>query len=458
MPARNPIVFLRILPFFIAVMAVLFAPLRTPGQPVLKGEYHLLSGIAFSNPGEWLPGVQLVSIHLDQRFDHGRFFARTDIRNRFEASADSLEWALPEVWLELYFSSSDLRIGRQILQPGHSPFQAPVDRIQPVDLRNFLLEPESSLRRGTIALAYSYYLGDSRFRLLLSPVPTPTLLPRPDSRWFAHIPVPAGIPVRVDAPENRRGIAQPQFALLWDSGIVGPLELQAGALYWTPSNPAYRKQIRISSPDNPLPSPVITLTEHFTPSWIFTGAVSLQLSTALSVTGEAAWFREKAFDRIPGTLLAFQWDVPDLTLLPVITQIIATEDEGFLSTHSAVETLLGMQYSGSLLTLGAQWSTQIIPDPHPDVIQDALFHLLAASARRELFRQRLASELTIVYQPNGKDFWVRTEHTYDLMDNVNVSAGAHFFGGPLPQVNYGHPSFGSYRSNSLIYAGIRFFF
>jgi len=457
-PARNPIVFLRILPFFIAVMAVLFAPLRTPGQPVLKGEYHLLSGIAFSNPGEWLPGVQLVSIHLDQRFDHGRFFARTDIRNRFEASADSLEWALPEVWLELYFSSSDLRIGRQILQPGHSPFQAPVDRIQPVDLRNFLLEPESSLRRGTIALAYSYYLGDSRFRLLLSPVPTPTLLPRPDSRWFAHIPVPAGIPVRVDAPENRRGIAQPQFALLWDSGIVGPLELQAGALYWTPSNPAYRKQIRISSPDNPLPSPVITLTEHFTPSWIFTGAVSLQLSTALSVTGEAAWFREKAFDRIPGTLLAFQWDVPDLTLLPVITQIIATEDEGFLSTHSAVETLLGMQYSGSLLTLGAQWSTQIIPDPHPDVIQDALFHLLAASARRELFRQRLASELTIVYQPNGKDFWVRTEHTYDLMDNVNVSAGAHFFGGPLPQVNYGHPSFGSYRSNSLIYAGIRFFF
>ena len=450
--------FLRILPLFIAVLTVLFAPSRTPAQPVLKGEYHFLAGIAFSNPDEWVPGVQRVSINLDHRFDRGRFFARTDIRNRFEASADSLEWALPEVWLELYFPNSDLRIGRQILQPGHSPFQAPVDRIQPVDLRNFLLEPEPSLRRGTIALAYSYYLGDSRFRLLLSPVPTPAHLPRPDSRWFAHIPVPAGIPVRVDASENRQGITQPQFALLWDSGTIGPLELQAGALYWTPSTPAYRKHIRIFSPDNPVPSPDILLTEQFTPSWILTGAFSLQITTALTVTAEAAWFREKAFDRIPETLLSFQWDEPDLTLIPLITQIVEAEDEGFLSTHSAFETLLGMQYSGSLLTLGAQWSTQIIPDPHPYVIQDSIFHQLAATVRRDLLRQRLASDLTIVYQPNGKDFWLRTEHTYDLMDNVNISAGAHFFGGPLPQANYGHPSFGSYRSNSLIYVGIRFFF
>ena len=458
MPAQSQTIFSWFLPLLIAVFIALPMTSRTLAQPALKGEYHVLGGVAFSNPEEWLPGVQRVSINLDQRFERGRFFARTDIRNRFEASADPLEWTLPEFWLELYFPNSELRIGRQILQPGHSPFQAPVDRIQPVDLRNFLLEPETTLRRGTIALAYSYYLGDSRFRLVLSPVPTPTLLPRPDSRWFVHIPVPAGIPVRIDTPENRRGISHPQFALLWDSGIIGPLEMQAGVLYWTPSTPAYRKKIRVFSPGNPLPAADILLTEQFTPSWIFTGALSLQLSSALTVLAETAWFLEKAFDRIPDPLLSFSWDQPDLTLIPLITQIIATEDDGFLSSHSAVETLLGMQYTGSLFALGAQWSTQIIPNPDPDVIQDSIFHQIAATVRRDLFRQRLASDLTVVYQPNGEDFWIRTEHTYDLMDNVNVSAGAHFFGGPLPKANYGHPSFGSYRSNSLIYAGIRYFF
>ena len=451
-------IFSRLLSLLIAVFTVLLIPSRTPAQPDLRGEYHLLAGVSFSNPDEWVPGVQRISIHLDQRFERGRFFVRTDIRNRFEASADSLEWMLPEAWLELYFTNSDLRIGRQVLQPGHSPFQAPVDRIQPVDLRNFLLEPDPQLRRGTVALAYSYYLGDSRFRLLLSPAPTPSLLPRPDSRWFVHIPVPAGIPVRVDAAENRRGIRHPQFALLWESGNIGPLELQAGVLYWTPSTPAYRKKIRIFSPGNPLPSPDILLTEQFTPGWIATAAFSLQLSTALTATAEAAWFRERAFDRIPKPLLSFDWNEPDLTLIPSITEIIATEADGFLSVHSAVETVIGVRYSGSLLTLGGQWSAQIIPDPHPDVIQDSIFHQLAATVRRDLFRQRLSSDLTIVYQPNGKDFWIRTGHSYDLMDNVNVSVGAHFFGGPLPQANYGHPSFGSYRSNSLIYAGIRFFF
>jgi len=44
------------------------------------------------------------------------------------------------------------------------------------------------------------------------------------------------------------------------------------------------------------------------------------------------------------------------------------------------------------------------------------------------------------------------------LDGVLLTAGAHIFGGPTPKMNYGHPSFGSYRGNTLAYAGIRYYF
>jgi len=449
-------------PFLLLLMttaALLLHPAHATSRPALTGDFHLLSGITLTSPHHLTPGVQRLTVNLDHRFDAGRFFVRSDIRNRFEASSDSLEWTLPEAWLEFYFESGDLRIGRQILKPGLSLIQSPLDRMQPMDLRSFLLEPEDVLRRGTVALEYSWYSGDSRIRIILTPVSTRTLMPDPGSRWFFHLPVPAGIPFRIEKPDNRRRAThKPQAALLWNTTNPGRYELQAGLLYWTPSRPAYRKQVLFPDLENPLQTPELLFTESYFSSWILTGAISWEFSDAVTATAEAAWFHDRAFDRIPEALLLFDWDNPDLTRIPGIIQILADEEDDFISRHSVFETLLELRYSGSLLTLGAHWSTQIIQNPHPDVIQDDIFHLLAATARRDFFRQRLASGLTVAFQPNGNDYWIRTEHTYDLMDNVSLSAGAHFFGGPVPEPNYGHASFGSYRSNSLVHAGIRYFF
>lgn len=454
----RPVLVCRFILLTSVLLRLLVLPADAYAQPALTGDAHLLAGVTTTSPHQLLPGVQRLTVNLDHRFEGGRFLVRTDVRNRFEASADSLEWTLPEFWLELYFSSGDLRIGRQILQPGFTAIQSPLNRIQPLDLRNFLLEPESVLRRGTMAVAYSLYRGNSRFKAIVSPVHTPSLIPSPPSRWFMPIPAPPGIPLRIAPLDHNSSNRRPQAALLWDSGTISAIELRAGVLYWTPSQPAYFKQILFSDPNSFLSTPEVLLSETFTPTWIFNGAASWQVTGTITVTAEAAWFRERAFDRIPAALRDFRWDAPDPLLIPAALQVISTEDKGFLSRHSTVEAAFEFLYTGTSTTLGAQWNTRIIRDPHPDVIQDTIFHTLAATARRYLFRQRLVSEISMVYHPNGNDFWIRSEHTYDLMDNVAISAGAHFFGGPLPEANYGDLSFGSYRGNSMLFAGIRYYF
>jgi hypothetical protein len=186
-----------------SVLLLLFLPYEeATAQPVLTGDADLIIGVTTTGKHEIVPGVQRLTLNLDHRFDGGRLLVRTDVRNRFEASADSLEWSLPEFWLEFYFSHGDLRVGKQIIQPGFSAFQSPLNRIQPLDIRNFLLEPEPVLRRGTVAVSYSWFPGNSRFEAILSPVHTPSLMPSPQSRWFIPVPVPPGIPLKIVANDH----------------------------------------------------------------------------------------------------------------------------------------------------------------------------------------------------------------------------------------------------------------
>ncbi len=441
---------------FFLFLLLRFTSSSVAAPPLITGDFHHLSGVTLTHPPDLLPGLQRLTLNIDNHFGDGRLFARTDIRNRFEASVDSIEWAFPELWLDLHFSKSDLRIGRQILQLGLSVANAPVDRIQPFDSRNFLIEPFSTLQRGTIALNYSYYIGNSRFRMIFAPVFTPSLVPDPESRWFPHLPVPAGLPVRIKSAPTKAD--KPQAALIWDTNPWRALEIQLGFLYWNPSMPAYRKSIRLNTPGSPIHDPHILLEETFTPTLIVTGGISWQITSSLNLLLETAWFENSTYDKIPDELFSFDPANPDLPGFPRIISMVSDDNEEFISRHPATDLLLEARYFGSDMQIGIQWYNQLIENPHPDVIQDTRFQSISAFTSRSFFRERLDCEVTATFQINGSDYWIRKELGYDILDGVLLNAGAHIFGGPTPKMNYGHPSFGSYRGNTLAYAGIRYYF
>lgn len=442
---------------FLCLMTLNATLQRAQAQNVFTGDFQFLSGVTLTDQTSLLPGLMRVSPGFESGFSNGRFYSSAAIRNRFEASVDSFEFALPELWVELFFDNSDLRVGRQFFRWGLSSGNAPFDVIRPLDLRNFLLEPEAALVRGSPALSYLYYAGNSTFHLIFSPRSNYSNIPEPDSRWFIPIPVPANIPLQFEAdPDNQSFALQPQAGLLWNHKFPS-LELQIGVLRWTPPIPSYRKEFQLFSPENAIVPPQLVLTEERIPTWIAGAGFSLNLSPFLTLVAEAAWSQARQFDRIPEFLINFDPLKSDLIGYARVVWLVSNEENYFLSKHSSGDFLIELRYIRGTVAYALIWSARSIFNPDEHVLQDPLFQSLTSVIRRGFVRDRLTAELITVWQVNGRDYWVRPQLAYDLFDNITVAGGVHYFGGPLPDTNYGQLSFGSYRGNRHSYFSLRYF-
>lgn len=450
---RWPCVFIVIL----CLLTLQTAWKKAQAQNVFTGDFQFLSGVTLTEKASILPGLIRVSPGFESGFSNGRLYSSLAFRNRFEASVDSLEVTLPELWIELFFDNSDLRLGRQTFRWGLSFGNAPFDVIRPLDLRNFLLEPEPSLARGTPALSYLYYAGNSTFHLIISPKPNFSIIPEPESRWFIPIPVPANIPLQFEAdPDNKSPGLRPQAGLLWNHKLPS-LELQIGVLRWTPPIPSYRKEFQFLSPADLFAPPQLILTEERIPAWIAGAGFSLNVSATLSLVAEAAWYQSRLFDRIPELLINFDPLKSDLIEYSRVARLIAGEEHYFLSEHSSADFVMELRYIRGTSAYALIWSARSIFNPDEQVLQDPFFQTLTSVFRRGFVRDRLTAELITVWQLSGRDYWFRPQLAYDLFDNISVAGGVHFFGGPMPDTNYGHLSFASYRSNSHAYFSLRYF-
>ena len=94
-----------------------------------------------------------------------------------------LELGLREAYLDIYFNSVDLRIGRQQIIWGKADGVFITDIVSPKDLREFLLPDFDEIRMGVTSLKADYYIGDNTFELVWIPVFTPTLFPEEGSIW-----------------------------------------------------------------------------------------------------------------------------------------------------------------------------------------------------------------------------------------------------------------------------------
>ncbi len=447
--------------FTAAFCAALTLQLHAADRPQWTGTFQHLSGFTMHPPHSYHPAVQRLSLELDQRLPDGRFHTSANIRNYFTASPDSLDIYIPELWIEFWLSRGDLLVGRQDLRRGLTPANSLFEFLRPRDLRNFVIEPDNATVRGNIALSYRHYTGNSVFELVFSPVITPVRLPHPEDRWFIPVPTPAGLPLRIsDFPsgDNRpdRQLTELQTGLIWEYDLSASLEIQLSAFHWVPPMPSYQKKLSID-PADPFASPAITLKPSFKPTLILGGGTSYRAGSGITLTAEALWFQDEQFDRVPGIILEFDPASTSLGELARITRLIDEEEDGFLSAEQSYRLLTEIRYERSTLLAGVQWFMEGIRSPHPDIVRKERFHRFSGFVARDLFRERLSNRMQTTYHPAGNDFWISSEHIYDISDQVNLGLGTHIFGGSDPGPGYGHLSFGSYRTNSLVYGTLKFY-
>ncbi len=146
----------------------------------ISGFARTYEGVLF-NSGDFGIIQQTLNLNFEQRGNNVAFKANPMM---FLFNADSLDFRMRELYLDLYFDNFDIRIGKQQVVWGKVDGVFITDIVSPLNLTEFLLPDFDEIRTGVVATKINYYLGNSTFEAIWIPQFTPIERPPPGSIWY----------------------------------------------------------------------------------------------------------------------------------------------------------------------------------------------------------------------------------------------------------------------------------
>lgn len=467
---------------FLLVPVLYFCLIGSPSgaaaQTSVSGFVSSYGAYTTTPPHELISARNRLRLNLRHDFPDGRVYASGDLRQLFASSADSLDFRMRELFMDVFLPGGDLRIGKQVVVWGKTEGDFIFDLVSPFDLSEFLTQDFRELREGVTAVSYTHFFGRNQLQLLINPAFEPSRLPAYDGPWGV---VPTDIfplPTQFRAYDPERiTLKDTQLAARFAWRGAADLDLDFALMYWRQRTPAYFKRFETTdlAPGLRLPEQAV-LEERYKPGLIAGFWGEYRAGTQLRFPFELAWFQQRAFDTLPGPL-----SMADLQLLQAIAEagpdsppdiplpeliallgrfnetLDAGEAEGFLSWQPALKWMAGVQFAAGGWNWSAQYIADVILSPDDEILQDAWFHGITLSTNQSLLRDKLLARLLGRYQFNGQDFWINPELSYALRDGLSITGGAQLFGGKTPETGYPHLSFRQYGPNSLLYLSAAWF-
>ena len=338
--------------------------------------------------------------------------------------ADSeLEIGLREVYMDIFFDSIDLRIGKQQIIWGKADGVFITDIISPKDLREFLLPDFDEIRTGVTAVKADYYIGDNTLEFVWLPSFTPTAMPEDGSIWFPEL----NFPIQPEFDNSKRkveGSLQNSELFAKYSALTSLVDFEIMAGYAWDDDPT----MHISRTIDPATKQLMSLTlfpQHHRLT-IAGGSFSTTLGGWV-VRGEGAYYQGKYFNSSD----PFQGDA------------VVKKDYAHY--------LVGVDYSLWDIRLSSQFIQQAIMDYEETINQDEFENTMTFLARRDFLRETLTLELFSYIGLNNSDALIRPRLLYDLTDGFEVQFGANIFTGDTG-------SFGQYDQNDMVYAKVKYSF
>jgi hypothetical protein len=326
---------------------------------------------------------------------------------------EELEMGLRELYLDIYFDSLDLRIGKQQIIWGKADGVFITDIVSPKDLRQFLLPDFDEIRIGVTALKADLYFGDNTLEAVLVPLFTPTRTPEGGSIWSVTPDFPV-TPVINSAVEVDMKVANSEiFAKYSHLGSQFDLELMAG--YMWDDEPA----LHIINP-GPL-----EITPEYHRLILGGGSFSTTLAGAV-LRGEGAYYSGKYFR----------------------TSDIAA---GGVIEKDYVNYLGGIDFTLMGINLSAQFIQQAIPEYDKEIIDDQFENMMTFLISDTFFRDTLRLELFSYLGLNNMDSLIRPRIIYDIRDGLELQIGANIFTGD-------EGDFGQYDDNDMLTVKLEYTF
>ena len=334
-----------------------------------------------------------------------------------------MEFKLREAYLDIYFNTVDLRIGKQQIIWGKADGVFITDIVSPKDLSEFLLRDFDEIRMGVTALKADYYVGDNTFEFVWLPTFTPTVFPPEGSIWRPKMP----FPVRPTFNYSRSRVTpslenSEMFGKFSALTSLVDLELMAG--YAWDDDPTMHAVKRV----DPATHRLLGLTIYPEHHRLTIGGGSFSTTIGPFVLrGEGAYYHGKYFGsndpRLPESVVKKNY----------------------------LHYLLGLDYTLWDVHLSGQFIQQRILDYDDYIVQDENTNMGTFLASRDFLNETLNLQLFVYYGFNNNDALIRPKVTYDLADGFEILVGANIFTGT-------EGWFGQYDNNDMIYTKVKYSF
>ena len=334
-----------------------------------------------------------------------------------------MEIGLREAYMDIYFNSVDLRIGKQQIIWGKADGVFITDIISPKDLSEFLLRDFDEIRMGITALKANYYFGDNTFEFVWAPYFTSTQMPDENSIWFPQLDFPVS-PVFDYSQKEVAATLENSEVFAKFSAITSAIDFEIMAGYMWDDDPT----MHISKTINPQTHQLTGLT--VTPRHHRLGLAGGSFSSTLGgfvLRGEGAYYNGKYFNSEDSTLTD------------------GTVKKNYL------HYLLGVDYTLWDIRLSFQFIQQAILDYENPIKNDEFENTMTVLASKDFLRETLRLELFSYIGLNNSDALIRPKITYDLADGFELLLGANIFLGSEGR-------FGQYDDNDMVYTKIKYSF
>jgi hypothetical protein len=342
----------------------------------------------------------------------------------YQYSDKTINFDIRELYLDLFFNSFDIRIGKQQIIWGKADGVFITDIISPKDLSEFLLRDFEEIRMGITAVKLDYYIGDNTFELVWVPVFSATKFPSQDSIWAITPAFPVQPKFDFSQKEIKPSIKNSEiFAKYSIFSSAVDFEIMGG--YTWDADPVIHTLKEI----DPLTHQLLSLTaipEHHRLT-VAGGSFSTTLGPVV-IRGEGAYYWGKHF----------QSNDPAIK-------------DGVIEKNY-INYLLGADFSISGIKFSTQFIQQIIPDYNDFIVNNKSNNLMTILARKDfLDGDTLHLEFFSYLGLTDGDGLIRPKISYDISDGVNIMLGANIFFGDKGM-------FGRFNKNDMVYMKIKYSF
>ena len=335
---------------------------------------------------------------------------------------ERLDYGLREAYIDLYFNSMDIRVGKQQIIWGKADGVFITDVVSPKDLREFLLPEFEEIRMGITSLKLDYYMGNHTLELVWVPEFVPTQYPDRESIWFPNmIPDFAHI-------DNSQKDVEPSlenseiFAKYSLLSSTFDLELMGG--YMWDDDPAMHME-RFMDPQTQMLDSLVIHPQHHRIS-LAGGSFSTEIE-GFVIRGEGAFYDDKYF-------IVNDLSNPDGTI-----------------TKDYAHYLLGVDFIVGSANVSTQFIQETVFDHEDNMQQEEITNTMTFLVKDDFFNNKLTLEFFMYYGFENQDALIRPKATYEVARGVNLITGANLFTGTEGR-------FGQYNQNDMVYFKLKYDF